>query len=78
MHASPPISRPYTSRALRALRLADDAAGAIGDDCIATEHLLLGLLADPKSPAAQILAKLGVTSEDVRAEVRTSRLTARP
>lgn len=78
MHASSPVSRPYTSRAVRALSLADSAADAIGDEFIATEHLLLGLLADPKCPAAHILAKLGVTAEDVRAEVRTSRLTARP
>jgi ATP-dependent Clp protease ATP-binding subunit ClpA len=77
MHSSPPLSRPYTSRAVRALTLADSAADAIGDEFIATEHLLLGLLGDPKCPAAQILTKLGVTAETVRAELRTSRRAAR-
>lgn len=61
--------RPYTSRARTALDLADRAAEELGDEFLATEHLLLGLLAEPSSPAAQILHQLGVRAEDVRAHV---------
>jgi ATP-dependent Clp protease ATP-binding subunit ClpA len=56
--------RPLTTRATRALVLADQAADALHDEFIGTEHLLLGLLAEP-SPAAHILAELGVTSQRV-------------
>ena len=58
--------RPYTTRAQRALALADAAAAGQGDEFIGTEHLLLGLLAERTGPAAQILTHLGVTDDEVR------------
>ena len=58
-------ARPYSSRAKRALELADEEALDLGDEFIGSEHLLLGLMADRTSPAAQILGKLGVTTNDV-------------
>jgi ATP-dependent Clp protease ATP-binding subunit ClpC len=66
-------SRPYTTRAQRALALADTAAAARGDEFIGTEHLLLGLLAERTGPAAQILVHLGVTEEQVRRLLADSR-----
>ena len=57
--------RPYTTRAQRALTLAQEAAAARGDGFIGTEHLLLGLLAERTGPAGQMLAHLGVTTERV-------------
>ena len=57
---------PYSTRAQRALALAESAATAEGNECIGTEHLLLGLLAERTGPAAQILTHLGVTDEQVR------------
>ena len=66
-------SRPLTSRAKRALDHADDAAAELGDEFVATEHLVLGLLADPMAPAAQILGSLGVTKDAVVSAIRASR-----
>ena len=57
--------RPHTTRAQRALALADGTAAARGDAFVGTEHLLLGLLAERTGPAAQMLAHLGVTAERV-------------
>jgi ATP-dependent Clp protease ATP-binding subunit ClpC len=61
--------RPYTSRAKRAIELADERAAAVGHNYIGTEHLLLGLLDEKVGPAAQILAKLGVTADAVKHEL---------
>jgi ATP-dependent Clp protease ATP-binding subunit ClpC len=61
--------RLYTTRATRALDLADTAADGLGHKYIGTEHLLLGLLDEKTGPAAQILSKLGVTADAVRHEL---------
>ena len=58
--------RPYTSRALQALKLADANAARLGHPYIGTEHLLIGLLEEATGPAAQVLNRLGVTAEGVR------------
>lgn len=58
-------NRPYTTRAQRALALADTAAATRGEDYIGTEHLLLGLLAERTGPAAQFLTHFGITEERV-------------
>ncbi len=58
--------RPYTSRAQRALKLADADAARLGHPYVGTEHLLIGLLEEGTGPAAQILMDLGVTAEIVR------------
>ena len=60
-------ARPLTSRAQRALQLSDEAAATMNHDYIGTEHLLLGLLAETRGPAAQILTHLGVDADKVRA-----------
>ena len=68
--------RPYTTRARKALTLADSAAESRGDAFVGTEHLLLGLLAERTGPAAQILGRLGVTAgrvEQLLAEARPPR-----
>ena len=64
------VVRPFTSRAQRELTLADAAAADQRVDYIGTEHLLLGLLADDRSPAAQILQELGVSSDAIRQALR--------
>ncbi|MGZ8378281.1 MAG: Clp protease N-terminal domain-containing protein [Gemmatirosa sp.] len=58
-------NRPYTTRAQRALALAERTAATLGDELVGTEHLLLGLLAERTGPAAQILGHLGVTTDRV-------------
>jgi ATP-dependent Clp protease ATP-binding subunit ClpC len=59
--------RPFTSRAQRALSLADSNAERLNHPYVGTEHLLLGLLEEETGPAAQILNHLGVTTNRVRA-----------
>ncbi len=65
---------PFTGTAKRALENSLREALALRHRSIGTEHLVLGLLADPAGPARTILAGLGVTppQEDVRAAVRTA------
>jgi ATP-dependent Clp protease ATP-binding subunit ClpC len=62
--------RTYTTRAKRALELADSAAARRGREYIGTEHLLLGLLEERTGPAAQLLNDMGVTVGRVRAAWR--------
>ena len=59
-------NRPYTDRAKHALAVADATAARLGHEAIGTEHLLIGLLDENTSPAAQVLNHLGVTAERVR------------
>jgi len=59
--------RPFTTRALRALELADATAAQLGNEYVGTEHLLIGLLEEKTGPAAQILNHLGVSTDSVRA-----------
>jgi len=60
---------PYTSRAKRVLELAMSEARELGHDYVDTEHLLLGLLAEGKGIAAQVLQQLGVSLTEARSKV---------
>ena len=73
--AGPPWSSkiPFTRRARAALEHALRASLALGDARVGSEHLLLGVLADPKSAAAQLLADLGVGAEAIRAAIAAER-----
>lgn len=64
------ITRPLTSRAMRALTLSDAAAADLGEEFVGTEHLRLGLLGDSTAPASQILASLGVSKVAVIAALQ--------
>jgi ATP-dependent Clp protease ATP-binding subunit ClpC len=70
--------RPYSTRAQRALVLADGAAATLHDEFIGTEHLLLGLLEERTGPAAQILQHLGVSVDRVRELLLASRRPTTP
>jgi ATP-dependent Clp protease ATP-binding subunit ClpA len=62
----------FTQSARRAVAVAQDEARSLDHGWIGTEHLLLGLLADPGTPVSTAVAGLGVTHDRVRAElVRT-------
>jgi ATP-dependent Clp protease ATP-binding subunit ClpA len=52
-------------------------ADAMGDAWVDTDHLLLGILAEPGSLPAQYLAKAGITLEDARHVVMENR-SSRP
>ena len=60
---------PFTSRAKKVLELAKGEANALQHPLIGTEHLLLGMLAERKGIAAQVLVDSGVNVERVRSEV---------
>jgi ATP-dependent Clp protease ATP-binding subunit ClpC len=56
----------FTKKAESALKNARVQAKRLGQEYIGTEHLLLGLLHDDKSVAAQLLQKYGVDGENVQ------------
>jgi ATP-dependent Clp protease ATP-binding subunit ClpC len=59
---------PYTSRAKKILELAMASARDFDHAYVGTEHLLLGIIREEKSVAAQMLTMKGATYERVHAE----------
>ena len=59
---------PYTSRAKKVLELSMSNARDLNHSYVGTEHLLLGLLAEEKGIAAQVLTDRGVTLDSASAE----------
>jgi excisionase family DNA binding protein len=55
---------------MTALRRAVDQANKLKHNHLGTEHLLLGLLADPKGEAAMVLGELKIEVEKLRAHVQ--------
>jgi ATP-dependent Clp protease ATP-binding subunit ClpC len=70
----------FTKRARQALTLAQDEAQRLGHRFIGTEHLLLGFLREGQGIAAQVLAEMDVSLEQVRRMVQDTigRDEARP
>jgi hypothetical protein len=67
---------PFTARGRKVLDLALREALQLSDSSVGTEHLLLGLTGEADGVAAQVLARLGVTLDEVRDRVLG--LTAQP
>ena len=63
------VRLPFTPRAVAALDRTLTEALSLGHNYIGTEHLLLGLFGGTDSLAARVLAELGVTQDQVRAQV---------
>jgi len=60
----------FTEPARQVVVLAQqEAVHNLGDNVIGTEHLLLGLLAEPRGMAARVLEARGVTLESARKHV---------
>ena len=59
---------PYTSRAKKALELSMEQARRLQHSYVGTEHLLLGLIAEEKGIAAQVLVDSGVAFDRARNE----------
>jgi ATP-dependent Clp protease ATP-binding subunit ClpA len=57
----------FTDRARKVAVLAQEEARGLNHDCIGTEHILLGLLREGDSAAAQVLVSMGVDLNRVRA-----------
>src|SRR3990167_622396 len=55
-----------TDNALHSLKHADQIARATGNSYIGTEHLLLGVLAQPSSMASKVLEGAGITLDRAR------------
>src|SRR5262249_51074919 len=66
---APPVNIPYAPQAKKVLDLSLREALALGHHTIGTEHILLGLIREGASPAAQVLATLGADLSRVRQEV---------
>lgn len=60
-----------TKNALDALNAAGPCARQLGHDHIGAEHILLSILAVPKSQAAQRLVRLGLSLEELAESMRT-------
>src|SRR5215472_14573787 len=60
---------PFTPEAKRTLELSLREALQLGQNYIDTEHILLGLVRDPATRGAQVLAELGGTPDAVRLRV---------
>jgi prophage maintenance system killer protein len=67
--SSPTGPIPFTPKAKKVLELSLREALALGHHYIGTEHLLLGLLRDSESIAAQVLTRLGAGHARVRERV---------
>ena len=65
----PATPLPFTPQAKKVLELASEEARSLGHPYIGTEHILLGLLREHESVAAQVLVNLGLKLEDVRSEI---------
>jgi ATP-dependent Clp protease ATP-binding subunit ClpA len=68
--ASPITDLPFTSRAKKVLELAMAGARDLGAKSVGQEHILLGLIREGQSIAAQSLAALGVDFEGAVSEIR--------
>ncbi|MBC7812862.1 MAG: NDP-hexose 4-ketoreductase, partial [Burkholderiales bacterium] len=68
---SPTAPLELSIRTRRALELAVDEARLMGHDYVGTEHLLLGILRQNDSTAANILRRLGLDLERVRQTTRS-------
>ena len=59
----------FTERARRVLFFARFEASQLGSSVIDTEHLLLGLIHEPKGLIARLFADAGIALDDIRDEV---------
>ena len=59
----------FTERAQRVIVLSQEEARRLGHNVVGTEHLLLGLIAEGEGVAARALQTLGISIDDVRAEI---------
>ena len=60
----------FTERARRVVFFAQEEAGALGENYVSTEHLLLGMVRENDNVAAQILTDMGVPPETIRTAVQ--------
>ena len=59
----------YTGRARASMARAREEARAMGHNYVGTEHVLLGVLADPAALSVRVLAEFGVPADELRQAV---------
>jgi ATP-dependent Clp protease ATP-binding subunit ClpC len=59
----------FTERARRVVFFAQEEAGRLGENYVASEHLLLGLVRENDSVAAHVLDSMGVSLVRIRSEI---------
>ena len=59
----------FTSRAQKALEIANSIAEELGHSYIGTEHILYGLTEEGAGVAARVLGNQGINSEDVKSKI---------
>jgi ornithine carbamoyltransferase len=59
----------FTERARRVVFFAQEEAGRLGENQVSTEHLLLGLVREDDSVAAQVLKRMDIPTARIRQEV---------
>lgn len=69
------VDLPLSSSAKRVLSMAADESDRLGHRHIGTEHLLLGIMREEKSLAAQILHERGLRLNRVREDIDTFKRT---
>ncbi len=62
----------FTEKAKQAIILSQTEARRLGHNFVGTESILLGIIAEEKGVAANLLKSLGITLKDARAEVEKS------
>ena len=62
------LDRAMTTKCRRSFAYAEQEARSLGHSYIGTEHMLLGMLNEPASVAAQVLIEAGITEEAARQE----------
>jgi ATP-dependent Clp protease ATP-binding subunit ClpA len=64
----------FTPEAGQILCAAEEAARALGADCMRTEHLVLGFLSDSAARIARLLERGGVNKEELQATIQRIRI----
>ena len=59
----------YTEQARRALFFARFEVSQLGGTAIEPEHILLGLIREPKGLVAQVFERSGVSTAEIRSEI---------
>jgi len=59
----------FTERARRVVFAAQEVAARHNENTVLTEHLLLGLIREPESVGSQLLLRLGIQLDKLRAEL---------
>ena len=77
-NVSTSVDLPLSHECKRVLTYGAEEAERLNDKHIGTPHLLLGLLREEKSFAAQLLCEQGLTLDAVRAEVQQSEIPIAP